>query len=123
MGAGAEEEEAAAVVDEVAVVLEAEVAGLVAGLAAAGCRVLRHRLAARRRLADQRRGRAAAEAFRVPLAALLSPRAASVAQAARVRVALAARDPSRDHRRDSRPDRDRARLTSRAGGPVVRDPD
>jgi hypothetical protein len=123
MVAAAEAGEAVVVVDEVAVVLEAEeAADLVAGLAAAGCRDHRRRLADHRRLADQRRGRAAA-AFRVPPAALRSPRAASVVQVAHVPVVWAARDRSRGHRRGSRRDRGQARLTSRAGGPVVRDRD
>jgi len=110
------------VVDEVAVVLEvAEAAGPVGGLAAAGCRVLRHRLADHRRLADPRRGRAAAAAFRAPRAA--SAVQAAHVQAAHVRVAWEARDPSRGHRRGSHRDRGRARSISRAGGPVVRDRD
>jgi hypothetical protein len=90
MAAAAEAGEVAVVVDEVAAVL---VEGAERGWeAAAGCRVHRHRLAARRRLVDLRLDRAGAEVSRDLLAV-------SEVQAVHVRVALAARDQSRGHRR------------------------
>lgn len=111
MVAAAAAEEVAVVVDEVAVVL---VEGAERGWeAAAECRDHRHPLVARHRLVDQLPGRVGAEVFRALLAA-------SGVQAAHVRVALAARDRLRGHRRDSRRDRDQAQLTSAVDDRVVR---
>jgi hypothetical protein len=111
---GAAAGEAAVVADEVAAVLAEEVADLAVGLAAAECRGLRRRLAARLRLVVLRRGRAEAEAFRAQLAV-------SGDLAVLVQAELAAQDLLRGHRRGSRRDRGRAQLTSPAGDRAVRD--